>query len=95
MKIGLYHREIDSILELDDSLPLKLNQLCSVRSDFMKFCKEDLLANIFKSVEGMFEINYQSNIWKILLIYNLVSHLPQHRKNVGLHVQVTVGYSRE
>ena len=49
-------RGIGSVFESVDLLPLKLNQLPPVRSDFHEILQEDLPVNISKSVEDIFDI---------------------------------------
>ena len=47
----------DSILGAGSQLTQKFNQLLQI---FKKLCKEDLLVNIFKCVEGIFDILFTS-----------------------------------
>ena len=60
MKIRPYRGKVDSTFdstfESAVSLPLKLDQFPSVMSDFSNICKEDLLLNIVKFIQGIFHI---------------------------------------
>ena len=47
----------------------KIESTPPVRSDFLKFPKENLLLNIFKFTQGSFDICCQSTDMAVLLIY--------------------------
>ena len=57
---GRYRQRVDSISESADSVPLKLNQLLPVRSDFHETLQGETTCEYLKSVEGILYIYRQS-----------------------------------